>query len=283
MLNASRSLHILLLLSAHIHASVLQTLPFEAPLLATLVSDLDPNHHDIFRRDTTCQKGYLSCDYMGLTGYCCPSSAQCAIDGVGHVACCPVGAVCVGTVNSGNFATQPQQSQQTTNYGSQPTASPAIQASYVPDSSTGAFVVNTATASYVPNSYFPFKVIPTTYANAASCSSAWTGCQTDLSSCTNYLGGSKGGGVSGGFATISAPNFISTSQQQMSPAPTIFAAPTAESICRQLSSVACSGLEVTACSVFGNGVGNAAPTKGCNGVLYGAAGMGIAVAGFQWF
>jgi hypothetical protein len=77
----------------------------------------------------------------------------------------------------------------------------------------------------------------------------------------------------GAGVTISAPNF------QTNQASVTFPMPTASAICASLSSVACSGLQVTACTVFGDG--NAAPTAGC-GAMYGAGlGAAVGIAG-QW-
>jgi len=250
------------------------SIPFSAPIRQNI------NHNGLFKRTTTCQKGFLSCDYMNIEGYCCPSSAQCGIDGLGHVACCPIGAACSGTVQGGGFATQVITQTQ-----AQVTPSPAVTASLVGGQTTGAggalvlngastttaagvFSTNGGSASYVPNQYYPsFKVIPTTYVNAASCSAAWSGCQTDLVKCTSFLGG----GVAG--VTISAPNF-----QTLTPTVT-YDMLTASAICSSLSQIACSGLQVTACTVFGNS--NAAPSQGCGAVYAAGMGAAVGVAG-QW-
>jgi hypothetical protein len=263
-------------------------IPFSPPIAAfdngTLLTE--DSHYDLIKRDTSCQKGYSNCDYMSVAGYCCPNSDFCAIDGVGHVACCPSAAVCTGTVNGG-FATQTQAVQQTV---TQVIASPAVSASYVPNvassqtvaagggvligasqtttAANGGFVVSTTPVSYLPGALYPFKVIATTYTNAAACSSAWQGCQTDLAKCTSYLAGAPAGGV-----TISAPNYSTLT-------PTItLAAAVASSVCSSYSQAACSGLQETACAVFG--AGNAAPTMGC-GAIYGAGvGAAVGMAG-QW-
>jgi hypothetical protein len=200
---------------------------------------------------------------MGFPGSCCKGNANCGLDNVGHVACCPVGAVCTGTV-SGAFATG--GADQTTTALIVGGVSPAAAA-------TGDY-------SVVANPYYPFKAIPTTYANAAGCSAAWTGCQSDVSRCTAYLQGQQvTDGVATGNAgvTISAPNGgVTVNAATTLPQATITMAPAqASSICSSLSMAGCSGLQVTACSVFGNGNG-AGRACGGYGAVFGGAAVGLA-------
>ena len=58
--------------------------------------------HELFRRqdydDDTCPSGYNSCENIGAPGLCCSPSARCSADAAGHVACCPRGAACTGTI-----------------------------------------------------------------------------------------------------------------------------------------------------------------------------------------
>jgi hypothetical protein len=56
--------------------------------------------HELFRRQDsdTCPSGYNNCENIGAPGLCCSPSARCSADAAGHVACCPRGAACTGTI-----------------------------------------------------------------------------------------------------------------------------------------------------------------------------------------
>ncbi|KAL1586915.1 hypothetical protein WHR41_04216 [Cladosporium halotolerans] len=58
------------------------------------------NPENIFRRQDsdTCPSGYNSCGNIGAPDLCCSPSARCSADMAGHVACCPQGAACTGTI-----------------------------------------------------------------------------------------------------------------------------------------------------------------------------------------
>jgi hypothetical protein len=228
------------------------------------------------KRDGNCAKGYNSCNYANAPAFCCKSNAVCTIDAVGHAVCCPLGVMCTGTVDGSNFVTggPVNTATGTTNFGAAATITGLgsggttngigfVGGKGSASTTTGLVAPGAAvTANVIANAYYPFKVIPTTYVDAAACSAAWTGCQTDMTRCTSYLGG----GVVGGGVTISAPNYVSLR------ATTTMPMPAASSICASLSQQACSGLMVSACAVFGTT--NAAATVGCG--FYGA-GMGAAV------
>lgn len=57
-------------------------------------------HNNLFRRqsDDTCPSGYNNCSNIGAPGLCCSPSARCQADNAGHVACCPLGAACTGSI-----------------------------------------------------------------------------------------------------------------------------------------------------------------------------------------
>jgi hypothetical protein len=59
-------------------------------------------HHNLFRRqdDDTCPSSYNNCANIGAPGLCCSPSARCSADAAGHVACCPQGAACTGTIGA---------------------------------------------------------------------------------------------------------------------------------------------------------------------------------------
>ncbi|KAF1989406.1 hypothetical protein K402DRAFT_390983 [Aulographum hederae CBS 113979] len=60
-----------------------------------------PTHDDLRKRQSdNCADGYTSCSPLGAAGaaLCCNENSLCAIDYGGHVACCPIGAVCTGSI-----------------------------------------------------------------------------------------------------------------------------------------------------------------------------------------
>lgn len=59
-------------------------------------------HHNLFRRqnEDTCPSSYNNCANIGAPGLCCAPSARCSADAAGHVACCPRGAACTGTIGA---------------------------------------------------------------------------------------------------------------------------------------------------------------------------------------
>ncbi|CAD0043804.1 unnamed protein product [Aureobasidium pullulans] len=59
--------------------------------------------HQVAKRavdPTSCPTGYKNCANIGAPGLCCANSAICAPDQAGHVACCPSGAACTGSISS---------------------------------------------------------------------------------------------------------------------------------------------------------------------------------------
>ena len=222
--------------------------------LPALPTPSPPPAHAALRKRATgndgCMAGYGNCAYAGSPGLCCPDSAVCAVDPVGHAACCPLGAACTGTVAGGAFATQQQPVAGAA-------ASSALPGGFVQGNVESDYATTTTTAaaataagagpqSVLQNPYYPFRVIPTTYADAAACSAAWTGCQTDLARCTSALAAPAAGGSA--FAvTISAANYVT-----VRPGTTMPTAGAAR-VCSSLCSLACSGLQVAACTAFDAG------------------------------
>ena len=209
---------------------------------------------DLFRRDSKCP---ISCSSVGNNKACCPKKTNCALDEAGNIACCPDNADCTGTVG--------------------PAGAPATALSAAGSSTTaGAAAITHAItgSSTVANSYYPFPFLPTTYANAAECTTSYSSCQLESAKCTGVL---EGGGMG---VTVSGPGGGITQQGAIAPA-------SAESICSSLSAEACHGLQLTQCSTLGGaaktaaagtfveGSANAAPTR-CAAVLYGV-GVGVAV------
>ena len=56
--------------------------------------------HDLLRRQysNTCPDDFKNCANLGAPGLCCASAAVCSPDAAGHVACCPSGVACSGTI-----------------------------------------------------------------------------------------------------------------------------------------------------------------------------------------
>lgn len=213
------------------------------------------------RQGSTCASKYYACSNLGAAGLCCPQTAVCSADQRGQVACCPQGAACTGALGSTGSA----QTASTTQ-----TASSTVP--FVVASTTqGPFVQQTNGASVgstVQNQFYPFPYIPTTYTNAAACSSAYTSCQGNAASCTSALANGAAG------VTISAPNGGAT----ITAIPSL-GLQSAQSICASLSSAGCYQLTVEACTSFDGARGaNAAAREHCGGYIMGA-GVAVGIAG----
>ncbi|KAF2030142.1 hypothetical protein EK21DRAFT_89205 [Setomelanomma holmii] len=212
------------------------------------------------RQNNACATNYYACSALGAPGLCCPRTAICTSDTARNVACCPQGAVCTGALGTAIATGSPVTTT---------TSSPTFVLAST--TNTGSFiqvttVPNAAGRSTVQNAFYPFPYIATTYINAASCSAAYTSCQSDASACTTALANGAQG------VTVSAPNGGVT----FTAIPSVGLA-SAQSICASLSSQACYGLQVEACRSF-DGAG-AAPTGRCAGLGMVGAGVVVGVAG----
>lgn len=179
-----------------------EDLPFLTPHLA------NPLHPPLMPRAGNCASSGNSCSSLGAPSLCCPSQSVCSLDPLNNVACCPQNAACTGTISPVSIP---------------PTAT--ITATVTPAPSPG---------SAVPNAYFPFTYLPTTYANAAACSASYSECQSEYTSCTNSLGAAGANGITvveGGGVTVLAPVGSVSAQQ----------------ICQSLSDRACYGLQLASC------------------------------------
>lgn len=246
--------------------------PFFSPLIDDSYLLSEDDTLELLKRQNTCPIGFSSCQSLGGPGQCCRSNAICSLDQANHVACCPVGAACTGTINAGSAVTTGATTGGLVFGGTISTTSPATTTTttgFMFPTTTTAVVTAGGGGSTVPNAVFPFVYIPTTFENAAQCSSYYTSCQSEFSSCTASLGGGINGvtvtGVGGGVTVQGAT-----------------ATGNAASICSSLSAQACYGLQPTQCSAFGVGGGNtfvvsqgAGPTR-CPGGVY-EIGVGIAV------
>ncbi|KAH0544989.1 hypothetical protein FGG08_000915 [Glutinoglossum americanum] len=213
------------------------------------------------KRQGTCPSNYNDCSNLGAPSACCISNTDCQLDAARHVACCPKGSVCTGAINVGT------QLASTTG-GVVVVGTPTSTGGFIFPASTTvqtSMQVTVAAAITTPspisNQYYTFPAIPTSFANAAACSSAWSGCQNEYRKCTAQLAGRTDG------ITISAP----------SAGITIVGASTSVgggvinsvSICQTLSQQACYGLQIMNCPAY-NGVAAAA-------TIYGPAVYGVGV------
>ncbi|KAF3293358.1 hypothetical protein TWF132_004678 [Orbilia oligospora] len=82
-----------------------------SPFFPAIAAPNSPNQ--IFRRQNNngnCAQNTHSCAPISYPAFCCPNTANCAVDNAGHIACCPKGIYCVGTVagegdcNSGYYS-----------------------------------------------------------------------------------------------------------------------------------------------------------------------------------
>lgn len=236
----------------HIPAALAEPQPFfpaeaASPTVGRLRAAA-PVHELLARQTDGCISGTNSCASQGsaFNGICCADGQTCALDADNSPACCPSGAVCTGTAPS----------------------------SYRAPSTTA--------VSYVPNAYFSFPYIATSFSNAGACSRAVSQCTANYAACTADLEGAAGGAVTvvvpagnGGTTTIGANaggNTLPTAS--------------ATSVCQSLSSVACHSIQGSYCEAgstagFTVGSANAAPTHmPCMRVVAGvAAGVGFGMMG----
>lgn len=183
------------------------------------------------KRQNGCIENTFSCANQGaqFNNICCGTGLVCSIDAANQPACCPQGAVCTGTAP----------------------------ASFRPPSPT---------ASFVPNQFFPFVYITTSFANKAACETAVSQCSKNYDICTSQLNanGQVVGGNNG--VTIIVPGgsgtTIAATRQNLG-----FSSAT--SVCGSLSSQACFGIQPTVCSSQGTvnngqffvGTENAGPAR----------------------
>ena len=136
---------------------------------------------------------------------------------------------------------------------------------------------------------FVFTYIPTSYANAAICTTAYSVCQQQSSACFASLGGGAVNGVTvgglGGGTTVVGNGGGGGGATVTN----------AASVCSSLSSQACYGLQQDVCTSFGTGggggggatavvtsAGGGPQRTACPGALY-AAGAGVVVGAMRGF
>jgi len=204
---------------------------------------------DCLIKRASCPTNYNSCSSLGSSDTCCPSDTNCSLDQAGNVACCPFSASCTGTIAGTATASGSVTSSTSSNFilgGTTTTTTPSVQ-------TTPAGVAGGG--STVPNAAYPFVYIPTSYANSILCSSYYTSCQSESTSCLAAL---EGNGV-----TVAG---VTTQQGASTTLPSASAA----SICSTLSLSACYNLQLSQCSNFGSGTAGTATTT-ASGLFQSAA------------
>ncbi|KAF3480244.1 uncharacterized protein GIQ15_05591 [Arthroderma uncinatum] len=253
---------ILLLVAASILPSAADnTSPFYAPRALDVDNSLflggfSPKLAQLVRRQNVCPAGFNSCAILGSPEACCQPKAVCSRDAASHIACCPSGAACTGTLGTGTAT-----STQTAPPGPTPTSSGFM----FPQPGTTA--PPTPTGSTVPNAPYPFVFIPTTFHGSLECVRSYSGCQSQFSACTASLGGANG-------VTINGGNGAGTTVQGAIPTGN------GQAICSSLLTRACYGLQEGYCTAFGNvgGSPNSSPQR--SSALYEIiVGLSIAIAG----
>ncbi|CZT41857.1 uncharacterized protein RSE6_01658 [Rhynchosporium secalis] len=266
--------------------------PFDSPQFENTIllsndtlSPPPPQRNELLKkRDGSCPANFNSCrafrDSAG--GACCTVGSICTTDKAKNIACCPTGAVCTGTLNVAPAATTgPGGGGGGAVFGTNlATTTPTITSNTPTITAAPAGPV-----SYVPNAFFPFPYIPTTYANSALCNSAFQACQTNYAACTAALDGSSPNQGGGFGVTIVAPNGGVTATPTMQNV----GVASATSICSSLSAQGCYQIQSDNCAQFGTGTengfqagitpGNGAArpraTGGCVAVGVMAAGLGM--------
>jgi hypothetical protein len=234
--------------------------------------------NELLKRDGNCPVSFNSCSTLAAKygGACCTVGSHCSIDSGSHIACCPTGALCTGSITVATATTSGGGGVIVGGAGATTTPTPTT--------TTGTTPTITGTGGIVPNAFFPFPIVQSSYVNAAACSQAYTGCQSNYAACTQNLQG-------GGFAvTVIAPQggvTVAPTAQNLGPA-------SATSICSSLSQAACGNFRDTDCSQFGVGTATGggsfiiggtsagrAPrqTMGCIARLGVVAGLGMGVVG----
>lgn len=237
----------------------IDTVPFHAPVAA----EEQKRAYEVLqilnkRVANNCPGGYNPCSNLDNPNVCCRSDAHCSRDAADNIACCPNGASCTGSLVAATGTTSsfmfPQSATATVT--SEPTATNGI-------SITGSTI----------NGLYPFVYVPTSFADAATCSAYYSRCQSDYTQCTSSLGSNGRYGV-----TVAADNGAGVTVQGGEATPVV-------SACSSMRLEACHGLNLGYCEdAYGSGGGNengAASIRATSlqdlmfGMVVGVAGMFI--------
>ncbi|KAL4860410.1 hypothetical protein BDV12DRAFT_209512 [Aspergillus spectabilis] len=223
----------------------LEPLPFDSPVTAS--PETNKRAYDILqllKRDGNCPGGYSPCDNLDNAGVCCRTDSICTSDEANHIACCPSGASCTGTLTGSSSGGFQFPSATPTDDDDEPT--------------------NTLSGSTLDGAY-PFLVVPTSFSDADVCSSYYDRCESDYTRCITHLGGGYGVTVTGGGA-----DFTQTG-----------GATGAVATCSSLSQEACHGLNLGVCGNYAGGTDGAGSRGGRTTSLEDLVlGLVVGVAGF---
>ncbi|KAH7054607.1 hypothetical protein B0J12DRAFT_458359 [Macrophomina phaseolina] len=100
---------------------------------------------------TTCPTSYTACAALGAPGLCCRRNSRCAVDQAGHVACCPSGAVCTGSLTAGAGVTRTVSGVTTVTGGPSSSLSFVLASSTVTTGTGGGFIVVASSTVATPN------------------------------------------------------------------------------------------------------------------------------------
>lgn len=216
----------------------IETAPFLAPQTVESSKRAFEVLQILRRADNNCPTGYNPCTSLGNSNACCKQGTNCSRDAANNIACCPTGASCTGSLTGAT----------TSQTGTSFMFPQGATATTTTTTTAGGSSTPTITGSTISGAY-PFVYVPTTFGNAATCSSYYSLCQSEYSQCTAQLMGRYGvtvGGAGGAGVTVQA--VTATSQ--------------ATSICSSLSQQACHGLQLSYCATAATG---AAPGASVNG------------------
>ncbi|KAI9790258.1 MAG: hypothetical protein M1816_005283 [Peltula sp. TS41687] len=241
------------------------------------------------KRQNSCPSNYNPCSSLNAGfssgSVCCASGTDCQLDQAGHVACCPRGASCTGTISvgtassstgagggntAGGFIVGGAGGGPTTSGSGLAAASSTTTNNFLAPATTTSITQQGFTPGAPSNAYFGFIPIATPFPNQQVCSSAYSSCQTEFQKCTATLGG---GGVGANGVSISVGGVTING-------PVTLLAPSAASICQSLSTQACLGLQLSNCNGLARGSGNAAAMPTPWPPVYGVGvGVGLIVGG----
>lgn len=233
----------------------IETAPFSEPETAESNKRAFEVLQLLKRADNNCPSGYSACTSLGNSDACCKKGTHCSRDAADNIACCPTGASCTGSLTA-------------TASGGSKTGSSFMFPQDATATTTAAGPTGSHAGSTVDGAY-PFIYVPTSFSNAATCSSYYSQCQSQYTECTGGLMGRYGVTVGGGAGvTVEA----------------VTAASQATSICSKLSAEACHGLGLGYCGTVETGAahdtqGNAASGRTSSlqdlmlGLAVGFAGM----------
>lgn len=235
----------------------IETAPFSAPENVEFHKRAFEVLQILRRSNNNCPSGYNPCTSLGNSDACCQQGTNCSKDAANNIACCPTGASCTGSLTG-------------TSTGATETGSSFMFPQGATATTTGADSGAFITGSTMPGAY-PFIYVPTTFANAATCSAYYSLCQSEYTQCTAALMGRYGvtvGGAGGAGVTVEA---VTASAQ-------------ATSICSSLSAKACHGLGLNYCAAVTTATaheasGNAASLGRTSSLQDLVLGLAVGVAG----